>query len=149
MKHMQQNMNPLEIGQVCIIVRDREKAMQQLRSMWGIGPFKLLDVDLPEGIVHGKRTHYKGKLAFAQAGPIELELIEPEEDKSIWWEFLRDKGEGVHHLGIWVSDMDNELARFNEMGIGVLQYGEDESIKFAYMDTETVTGVIFELLQHK
>lgn len=138
-----------EVKHVCMVVRNLEKAMEQLRSLWNIGPFRFIDSDHPEGIVHGKRTHYKGKLAFAQAGPIEIELIEPTEGESIWWEFLRTKGEGVHHLGVFVPDLDKELASYKEKGIRVLQSGETKDIKLAYMDTEAVAGVVVELLQKK
>ncbi len=139
----------LDIKQVCIVVKNLEKAMEKLRSIGEMGPFRFIDLDLPEGIVHGEKTHYKGKLAFAQVGPIGIELIEPTEGESIWWEFLLKKGEGVHHFGIFVADLDKELARFKEMGIGVLQSGETERTKFAYVDTEGIAGVIFELLQNK
>jgi len=149
MKNPQSGPVPLEVQQVGIVVRDREETMRQFRSLLGIGPFRVFNLDQPEAIVHGKRIHCGAKLAFAPAGPIEIELIEPGEGESIWSEFLGTKGEGVHHLGIWVSDLDKELSRFTEMGIGTLQSGEDEHVRFAYMDTEGVVGVIIELLQNK
>jgi len=139
----------LDIKHVCLVVRDLEKAMEQLRSLWDIGPFRFIDSDHPEGIVRGKNIHYTGKLAFAKAGDIEIELIEPREGDGIWWEFLRNKGEGVHHFGIFVPNLDKELARFKEKGIRVLQSGESEHVKLAYMDTEGMLGVVIELLQNK
>jgi methylmalonyl-CoA/ethylmalonyl-CoA epimerase len=149
MKDIEQKASPLRIEQVGIVVKNREKAMQTLTSIWGIGPFRLLDCDLPDGVVRGKKTHCKAKLAFAQAGPIEIELIEPEEGESTWGEFLRDRGEVVHHVGTWITDMDKEIADCREKGVGVLQYGDDKDAKFAYLDTEPTVGVIIELLQHK
>lgn len=149
MKHTQSDLTPFEIRQVGIVVKDREKSMQQFSSLLGTGPFRLLDLDQPEAIVHGKRTHCGAKLAFAQSGPIEIELIEPVEGESTWSEFLRTKGEGMHHLGIWVPDLNKELARFTEMGIGELQSGENEEVRFSYLDTEGIVGVVIELLQLK
>ncbi len=139
----------LDIQHVCFVVKDLEKAMERFRSHWGIGSFRLLDSDHPEGIVHGKNVHYKGKLAFAQAGTIEIELIEPTEGESIWWEFLRANGEGVHHLGVYISDLEKELAMYKEKGIEVLMSGETDHVKLAYMDTKATAGVIVELLQKK
>jgi len=149
MKQTQTEAIAFEIGQVGIVVRDLERTMQQIRSLLGIGPFRLVDFDLLETIVHGKRTRCQGKLAFAQVGLIEIELIEPGEGESIWLEFLNAKGEGVHHLGIFVPDINKESARFMEMGIGALQSGEDEHVRFVYLDTEGIFGVIIELLQIK
>lgn len=139
----------LDIKHVCLVVSDLEKAMDTLRSLWEIGPFRFIDSDHPEGIVRGENVHYKGKIAFAKTGDIEIELIEPTEGESIWREFLRNKGDGVHHLGMYVKDLDKELARLKEEGIRVLQSGETEHVRIAYMDTENILGVIIELLQNK
>ena len=147
MKETQRTITPFEVRQVGIIVRDMEKTMQQFRSILGIEHFKLLPS--PEAIINGKKIDCEAKLAFAQSGPIEIELIEPVKGESIWMEFLRSKGEGVHHFGIFVPDIDNELDRYAKMGIGILQSGGDEYVKYAYMDTTGITGTIIELLQVK
>ncbi len=139
----------LDIQHVCFVVRNLEEAMKRYRSYWSLGPFRLLDSDHPEGIVHGKNIHYKGKLAFAQAGPIEIELIEPTEGDSIWWEFLRTKGEGLHHIGVYVSNLDEELALYQDKGIGILMRGETDHVKLAYMDTSATAGVVVEILQKR
>jgi len=149
MSDTEQKAFPLRVEQVGIIVKNREEAMQKWTSLWGVGPFRLHEVDLPDGLVRGKKTRCKAKLAFAQVGPLEIELIEPEESVSTWGEFLRDRGEVVHHLGTWVSDIDKEIAEYSEKGLGVLQYGDDGFVRFAYMDTEPAAGVIIELLQRK
>ena len=140
---------PLEIVQVGIVVKDLEKTIRQLASLWNVGPFRFLEVDLPDAIFHGKETHLRAKLAFAQVGPVELELIEPGEGENIYEEFLRAKGEGVHHLKIPVSDIESEVSRLKERGIGVLQSGNNPDVSFAYMDTEGIIGVILEVLQRK
>lgn len=143
----QRDITPFEVRQVGIIVRDIEKTMQKFRSIMGIESFKLLPA--PEAIIHGKKIDCTARLAFAQSGPIEIELIEPVKGESIWMQFLHDKGEGVHHLGIFVPDIDKELDRYTKMGVGVLQSGGDEYVKYAYMDTTATIGVIIELLQVK
>jgi len=149
MKDTGKEARPLRIEQVGIVVKNREEAVEKLSSVWGVGPFRLWEVDLPEGIVRGEKRRCKAKLAFAEAGPIEIELIEPGEGETTWSEFLRDKGEGVHHVAMWVKDIEAELESYKKDGVAVLQSGDDGKVKFAYMDTETTAGVIFELLQHK
>lgn len=140
---------PLAILQVAFIVRNLEATIEKLNSLWEIGPFDIRQADVPEAIVHGRQAHVKARLAFAKAGPIDLELIEPEEGDNIYWEFLRDRGEGVHHLKIAAQDFKNELAFVQEQGIEVLQSADTERVSYAYLDTEKVAGVIFEILKRK
>ena len=149
MERRQQDMSPLNIEQVSIVVRDMEKAIKQVCSLWNVGPFQIHEIDVPDAMVRGKQTRLRAKLALAQAGPVELELIEPGEGENIYWEFLRAKGEGVHHLGVYVSDIESELNRFKKTGIEVLQSGNTQHHSFAYIDTEGIAGVIIELLQRK
>jgi len=146
-KNMKKEARPFRIEQVGIVVKNREEAIRKLSAVWNIGPFRLWDTDVPDAVFRGKKTHSRAKLAFAQAGPIEIELIEPEGGETTWSEFLRDKGEGVHHVAMWVKDMDKELKSYQEAGVAVLQSGDDKDVRFAYMDTEKTAGVIFELLQ--
>jgi len=150
MENAQSLVNHLEIKQVGMVVKDMQKAIRQISALWAIGSVKYLELDLPDATVRGETVRLKAKLAFAQVGPVELEWIEPGEGENIYWEFLRNKGEGVHHLGVFVTDIESELARFKEMGIEVLQSGTGpDGTSFAYMDTERICGIIVELLQHK
>lgn len=139
----------LEIDQVCLVVRDLEKAVGRLQDLMNLGPFQFKETDRPDAVVHGKKTHVRAKRAYAQAGPMELELIEPATGENIFWEFLDCRGEGVHHFGILVSDLDEELQRFKEKGIGVLQRSESARTRLAYLDTEKALGVILELRQRR
>ena len=123
--------------------------MRYLTSLWNLGPFRFQENELADAILRGKQAPLRAKLAFAQAGPVELELIEPGEGENIYWEFLRAKGEGVHHFGVHVSDIQSELARFKKRGIEVLQSGNTPHHSLAYMDTEGIAGVIVELMQRK
>jgi len=149
MEHTKPVMDNLEVDQVGIVVSDIEKAVRYFSSLWNVGPFRFLQVDVPDAILHGKQTPLRTKLAFAQVGPIELELIEPGEGESIYREFLRAKGEGLHHLRITVSDIEKEVAKWEERCIGILQSADTPMVRFAYMDTEGIIGTILELLQRK
>lgn len=149
MEEREYEKKPLEIVQVALVVRSIEETIQKLNSLWEVGPFEIREMDVPDAVVHGKKAHVRARLAFAKAGPMELELIEPEEGENIFWEFLRDKGEGVHHLKIPVSDFESELARVRGKGIEVLQSANTSRVSYAYLDTERIAGVIFEILQRK
>ena len=140
---------PLEIDQVCLVVGDLEHAVGRLQDLLNLGSFKFKETDRPDAVVHGKKTHVRARRAYAQAGPMELELIEPGAGENIFREFLDSRGEGVHHFGTLVPDLDEALARFEEKGIGVLQRQESGRTRLAYLDTEKALGVILELRQRK
>jgi len=55
--------------------------------------------------------------------------------------------QGIHHLGFDVyEDFEDRLTAYARIGIAVLQSGRGANRAFAYLDTEKVGGVIFELL---
>jgi methylmalonyl-CoA/ethylmalonyl-CoA epimerase len=99
----------------------------------------------------GRKCDCKLKLAFARSGPIEIELIQVLEGETPHTEFLREKGEGLHHLRFRVDDIDEALSRFAEDGIeSVFRHSYPEiGISFAYLNTDRIGGVMIELIEIK
>ena len=63
-------------------------------------------------------------------------------------EFLEKHGEGVNHLGFLVDDLDAETAKLVGKGFRVISSGKTLSGgAFAYLDTDKVGGIVFELIQ--
>lgn len=139
------------VQQVCIVVKDIDRAIEYYTSTFGMGPFSVLDVDMEGVLLRGKPTSAKIKVAFTDSGPLQIELIQPVEGKSIYTEFLDSKGEGLHHLAFQVDDLDALLADLAKEGIKPIwqqrlpQFG----IAFAYLNTDRIGGVIFELIEVK
>jgi hypothetical protein len=111
-----------------------------------MGPFRIIHMDIPGAIVHGKVSDLKLKLAVVMVGSLQIELLESLEGENIYTEFLREKGEGLHHLGIGVDDVDREVAELEKGGVGVLQQGKVNGRSFAYLDTAGIGGAIIELV---
>jgi methylmalonyl-CoA/ethylmalonyl-CoA epimerase len=135
------------VRQVGVVVRNVDEAVEYYSSNFGVSPFRTVIRERRSVIVHGKPVDYKVKLAFADLGQIQLELIEVLEGETIHTEFLRERGEGLHHLGFHVEDLDAEVSRWGRRGFGVLQRTKPGGPGFAYMDTAGVSGVILELIQ--
>ena len=121
--------------QVGVIVRDLEKAMQDYSSLLGIGPFQTMYVE-QMGV----------RAAVAALGPIEVELIQPMSDENPIWKFLGDKAARIHHLGFYVADMDAEVARFQELGVGIVQRVRDLGVESTLLNLKERAGIDFELL---
>ena len=136
------------IDHVGVTVVDLEKSMAHYQSL-GIGPFEPLDTTLFDRQLHGKPVDdARVMIRVAKIGQVEFELVQPVSGESVHKEFLEKHGEGISHLGFFVDDLDKELAKLVAKGFEVVTSG-----KFvgggglAYLDTDKVGGVFFELIQ--
>ena len=79
-------------------------------------------------------------------------IIQVISGKSIHLEFLDQGSEGLHHLGFFVTqeEKDQITADLGSKGIGVIQGAKSSTGRgsHAYLDTEGIGGVPFELI-HK
>lgn len=138
-----------EIIQVGIVVRDVREAAEKLEKLIGIGPFEILEPEYRDLTYHGKVGRFKIRLGLANAGSIQVELMQPLWGETIYEEFAKRKGYGLHHLGIRTDNMEESVKEMEAKGFRVLQSGNRPGIKWAYLSTEEQTGVIFELLEKK
>ena len=138
-----------EISQIGIIVRDLQKAVDNYWTIFGIGPWQIVEMKPPilnDVTMRGNLVEATMLAGIAQSGSIQLELIQPLEGPSIWKEFLKEKGEGLHHIQSHVHDPKGALAAFKEMGVDVLMSGRIGNNIFYYMDTQPLLGIILEFI---
>jgi methylmalonyl-CoA/ethylmalonyl-CoA epimerase len=137
------------VHQIGVIVRDMDEAVALYEGL-GIGPFESPKGPAPifDRQVHGKPApDVKNRISMAQMGAVQLELVQPVSGKSLQMEFLEKRGEGVNHLAFLVDDLDGEVAKLAQKGFRVISSGKTAMSAFAYLDTDKVGGVIFELIQ--
>ena len=150
--------NNWEFHHMAVVVRDMDKAVEYCQSL-GIVTF---DPDKPEFMldsstytyykVYGKTpdTIDKTRMRFIQIGSFQLELVQPLEGEPIYKEFLKSKGEGVHHIAYIVDDLDEETAKLAKKGIPcITRVNLKTSTSFAYFDIRKVGNVIIELIQRR
>ncbi len=138
------------LSQVGIVVRDIDRTAAFYHSTFGIGPFGIIpEVKFEGALLRGRPATISIKVAFAQSGPVQIELIQPLEGESIYTEFLASKGEGLHHLGFEVDDFHAWLAHFKSKGIEPVFWHDMGWMAFAYLGTDSVGGVIIELLWYQ
>jgi len=139
------------VEQIGIVVRDLDRAMEYYTSTFGWGPFEVHIADLNGVLYRGQLSDCKLKLAMTRSGPIEIELIQVLEGETPHTEFLRERGEGLHHLRFRIPDLDTILAEWAKLGIRPIwskSYPEF-GVAFAYMDTTAIGGVMTELIEFK
>ena len=139
------------VQQVSIVVEDMDRAIEYYSSIFGIGPFKAMDIGLEGVLQRGKPISTTIKVASAKSGPLQVELIQPVEGKNIYTEFLENKGEGLHHLGFQVDDMDAMLTELAKEDIKPVFHKcyPHRGTAFAYLNSDKIGGVIFELIESR
>ena len=94
-------------------------------------------------------------LAVSYSGKLQIELIEEKSQRArIYQDHLDNYGEGLHHLGFFVSEMETILEKAKKIGLNILLESEFKTagggyVRFAYLDTRKVCGIILELANIK
>ena len=140
--------DPSGLYQVAIVVKSIDETVKFYTEVFGIGPFEIVERNFPNATYYGKKAGYRGKRAYANLGPVRLEIIELIEGKTIHEDFLKEKGEGLHHLGFLVKDLKKCEEDAEKVGLKVIQWiKREDGSGFAYVDSDRVGGAIFELIQ--
>ena len=129
------------IAQVGVVVRDLDKSLKGYADKLGIGPWRVSTYGPPrltETKVRGVPVQYSMKVALAWTEAMNWELIQPLEGPSIYEDFLRDHGEGLHHLLVDCGELslDEIIAGFAAQGWAPLMEGCFLGNRFIYFGTE-------------
>ena len=106
-----------QVERVAIAVHDLEAARAFFESVLGA-------VFRPVEDVSDQGFRYQ---PFSVAG-FTLELLSPYRDDSTIARFLRERGQGVHHVSFEVEDLDEAIAELAEDGVSVvhrIEYPQD------------------------
>jgi hypothetical protein len=89
-------------------------------------------------------------IAMGGSNP-QIELIQPLAGPSIYHEFTEQGRTGLHHLGVFVDNLDAAITLMEEAGYRVTQtargYGQGGDGGFAYFDTDRDLGVVVEAIE--
>lgn len=137
--------------QIGIVVKDVDAAVDYYSSTFGWGPFHTLEMPLEGFTYKGKSGNCRLKLAFAQSGPLEIELLEVLEGDTPHSQFLKERGEGVQHLRFSVDNLEGMLAKLARAGIEPVFYHHEPElgVSLAYIDSGQLGDVMFELMEIK
>jgi hypothetical protein len=142
------------IAQVAIIVENLEEAVENYWNLFGIGDWHFYNYGKPlvkKMTYRGQETEYRMRIALSYLGPMRIELIEPVEGDTVYADFVREHGYGVHHFGVLVENMADAIAEAEEAGLSMTMdgsgFGLDGDGHYAYLDTNDKLGVTIELIE--
>ena len=131
---------PKMVDQISYAVKDIDEVIKAWSSLYGIGPWTFKE----NGGNDAKGRPWKIRMAFADVGPMQIELVQCTEGRIFQSRFLDTWGEGIHHIGFYVDDVDAEAA--NLVAQGAKLFIQDPG-NFAYLDAGGSGGAIFELMK--
>ena len=131
-----------DLFHVGIVVHDLDESMRRYEAL-GSGSWTTFDAETP-ALYRGRETIVAARIAFARSGPIHLELVQPTKGEFTGSVFLAERGEGAYHLGYWVDDLDETMARAVALGHTIDVVSEQGG--FAYLGADSTSGLHMELV---
>jgi methylmalonyl-CoA epimerase len=131
-------MNLLRVDHTAIVVRDMDTALARYAHLYGLSPSQRATAQ-DQGV----------EVAFLPIGDTQLELIQPLDSTSGVARYLAKHGEGLHHIGILVQDIHQELQRLAEEGVELIDREPRRGIHglIAFVHPRSSGGVLIELVQ--
>jgi methylmalonyl-CoA/ethylmalonyl-CoA epimerase len=140
------------ITQYAFVVRDVRK-VSAFHERIGLGALPIERNVSLDRVYRGSPGAFEMLLGWGRTGDVVFEWIQPTIGPNVYEEHLRQRGEGFHHLGFNVTDMDAALARLRSRGLAVTMSGgwnvNGHEGRFAYLDADKHGGVTVELLWNK
>ncbi|MEM1897127.1 MAG: VOC family protein [Ignisphaera sp.] len=138
--------NVIQIG---IVVNDVENVARKWCMILGLEKPKIIETDdwsKTKAMYRGKPAG-KAKLAFIELDNIVIELIEPIDGDSTWSTYLKNYGQGVHHIAFKVENVDECIEKLKNIGGDIEQLGYFENGMYIYVDTRKSLGTVIEFLK--
>jgi hypothetical protein len=135
--------------QIGHVVDDLIAAAHRWAVVFGIGPFHVLPISdqqltMPDGEVRSLRI----QVAAAQAGPVQIELIQQHCDTpSIYRDWSRGGTSGFHQLATVTADYEAKKAHYEQRGLPVAAESLGGRFRVAYIDTSDEFGFYTEIVE--
>ena len=125
------------INHVCIAVEDIEASMRFYRNVFGVQPGEVVDI-VDQGV----------RAALLRVGGSQLEFIQPIDPTGSVANFIRRRGEVVHHICFEVEDLPGTLRRLDEQGIAVIDETPRDGLsgQIGFIHPKSTNGVLIELV---
>ena len=127
----------MKLDHIGIVVHNLASTATALERIVGL---KLSDVENYKDIL---------QIGFLPIGDVDIELLEPTSDDGLNADFLREHGEGVHHLAFKVDDLDTAVAHAVKEGAQII-LGPTEGARgkrIVFLAGDEMGGTIIELLE--
>ena len=133
------------ISHVGIAVKELEKAISRYSLLVGDSSPEIHAVDDQKVKVAIFRGNFEGVGG-------RIELVAPTSDDSPIAKFIEARGEGLHHICVYVDDIESKLRELKESGVRLIDESPRigaEGNKIAFVHPKDMNGVLIELEEIK
>ena len=128
----------MRVDHIAIAVNNVKEALKNYQNILNIEKIDIEEV-----------PNEKVRVVMLKLEDSRIELLEPMTDDSPISKFLKDKGEGIHHIAITADNIEDDIDRAKKNGIRFLgeirsgSYGR----KITFIHPKSLNGVLTELCQ--
>lgn len=128
----------MRIDHVAIAVNNLDEAVKNYQNVLNADK---VEVEVVE--------NEKVRVAMINLEDSRIELMEPTEESSTISKYLKDHGEGIHHIAITADNIEQDLSRASAKGMKILgqirkgSYGR----KITFIHPKSLNGVLVELCE--
>lgn len=134
--------------QLGFVVDDIVAAATTWAQTFGIGPFHVMPIVDQVGTYRGDPATISIQVAVAQAGPVQIELVQQHCDRpSIFREWRRNGIASFHQLATVTTDYDGRKAHYLARGYDLVAESPGGSFRVAYFDTSVDFGFYTEVVE--
>jgi len=118
------------------------KSVEQMLAIYSqLGDFQVRQTEV---------AGQKAKVLLMRAGDTSVEFLEPTSEESTLAKFIRDRGEGLHHIAFEVDDIASATEELKGRGFRFI-YDQPAPGKFGsrvnFMHPKSTGGILVELTQ--
>jgi len=137
--------------QIGVVVENIDEAVQAWSQLLGVEPPSVITtdtVDVAHTRYQDQPTPAQAKLAFFDLGQVSLELIQPLGEPSTWNDQLSAHGSSLHHIAFDIKGMEEQIRGLQKHGLRLVQRGDYQGGRYAYVDGQDRFGTVIELLEN-
>jgi methylmalonyl-CoA/ethylmalonyl-CoA epimerase len=128
------------VHHIAYVVADLDKTVEMMERVFGMRPFRRETIEQA-----GQEV-----VLYDLEGGATLEVIRPLHEGTIWAEFVRQHGDGIHHIGYSVDGIDDRLRELEARGVALKDSEARRSgvgWMVASVDPKSTNGLWFQLVQ--
>ena len=130
------------------VVDDVESVCMKWVEEMGVGPFFVTEYtdQFSDVYYRGEPAELSMFVALAQAGPVQIEIIQPTTDRCAYRDSVAPGTIGLHHMCVWTHDIEADTNYFAGLGYEAANRGCAGDVQFAYYDTRPLMGCMLEVV---